>query len=160
MRVGSELADRLRKALLWYQQRTSPWQRYTAVSIWAALIWILSARPPGGGASGPFFEHLWNSAHVVVFGVLCGLIILSTRRCTGRGRALAVAVSLAYGVLDEVHQDLTGRVFDVWDVCSDGLGACMAACGLTWLFEGGRARALWLLGLTAAAAASVHMAAS
>jgi len=106
-------------------------------------------------------SYVGNSGHVVVFGVLAGLILLSTKGCTLRASGFAVVLAVAYGAVDEWHQGFVkGRTMDPWDVCSDGLGACIAVCALLWLSAGSRSAGWWSLVLLVPAAGSVHMAAS
>ena len=63
--------------------------------------------------------------HVLVFGVLAGLILLSTPGFTSAKCVFAITVTIACGAIDEWHQGhAAGRSMDVWDLCSDGLGAC------------------------------------
>ena len=95
-----------------------------------------------------------------MFGVLAALILLSTRQSTARGAWVATGIAALYGVVDEVHQGFVpGRSVDGWDVCSDALGAGLAACLVRFLDSGSR-RCVAIAGVLAVlAACSVHLAA-
>ncbi len=160
VRVATECFDLVRAALQWYVGKVSRSIRLAFVLLWAGLIWFASSQPGTDIPRAPVVSILWNSAHVVVFGVLSGLILLSTQGCTRRRCFWAVAISAGYGVLDEFHQQqVKGRVMDFWDVCSDALGASIVVCGLVWLLTGNRQAAVALAPLLVLAAGSVLIAA-
>jgi VanZ family protein len=160
--VVAEMLARIKGLVTGYQERRAMWLRITFALAWAALIWWASSRPPGPKQpDDPIYSHVWNLGHVVVFGVLAALVMLSTQGCTVRSAVFSAAVSVLYGVVDEVHQDgVKGRVMDVWDVCSDGLGACIAVSALLWFVGGRRGAGQLLLVLVPLAGVSVHMASS
>lgn len=160
VRVVTSCIDLIRAALLWYLGKVSRPIRLLLVLMWGGLIWFASSRPGSDTPRHQVVSILWNSAHVVVFGVLSGLILLSTQGCT-RSRCLwAVAISVVYGVLDEFHQQqVNGRVMDFWDVCSDALGASIVVCAVTWVLTGNRQAALLFWPLLVSAVATVLLAA-
>ena len=87
-----------------------------------------------------------KSAHALAY---TGLGVLLARALAGGlGRPvspgtalLAVALGIAYGLSDEVHQlFVPGRQFDVGDLAADGLGVVAGAvvtwlCGIIWGFR-------------------------
>ena len=159
MRPVAELISRSRDLVRWYQARVPAWLRFAFVLGWAGLIWWLSSRPSVPHASDVLYSHVWNLGHVVVFGVLAGLILLSTQGCTIWWSVAAVVATAAYGVIDEMHQStVPGRAVDAWDVCSDSIGACMTASGLHWLVRREHRAGILCLVCLPLAAASVHMA--
>ena len=91
--------------------------RISIVVLWAALIWVLSSQGGDSVSSGAFSRILWNGGHVVVFGVLAALILLSSQgNMVMRFRA-AVAIAVIYGAVDEFHQSFVpGRSMDLWDL--------------------------------------------
>ena len=150
----------IRALLEAYQQRLGSWIRILLAVLWAALLWYLSSRP--GGGSDPFWlsRIVWNGGHVVAFGVLSGLILLSSRGDMKVRFWFAVAVTLLYGLLDEYHQSqVPGRCMDPWDVCSDGLGAALFSCTIWWLLTAARQPRAWILPLAALSLISASLAA-
>ncbi len=159
MRAPAEVVSRSREAVQWYQAHVPPWLRIALTVGWAGFIWWLSSQPSVPKPTAAIFSHLWNLGHVVVFGVLAGLVLLSTQGCTGPWAIVAVLVAGTYGVIDEVHQGaVEGRSMDPWDVCSDSLGACLMAFGLCWVVRRERWAGVFCLACLPLAAASVHMA--
>ena len=104
----------------------------------AAWIWTLSSQSIGG-PGGELWSFLGNSFHFVLFGVLAILLAESCRRngaWTRRALLLVLAVTVAYGVVDELHQRATpGRSSDPADVVVDFLGA-VGALALWWGVRG------------------------
>ncbi len=87
-------------------------------------------------------EFIRTMGHGLEF---CGLAVLltvlvSTYERVGRLRingysnwALAVSLSIAYAITDEIHQIFVpGRVFDLYDIGVDTMGAAMGALAATW----------------------------
>lgn len=139
-------------------QRSARWLRIALVLAWAALIWWLSSQRGSSLPKIPLPPQLWNLGHVVAFGVLSALIILSFSRCTPKAAVIAVGLTALYGTIDELHQgSVLGRHMDAWDVASDTLGACLAACVLLWATGSPRAGRLGLL-CVLGSAATVQMA--
>lgn len=75
-----------------------------------------------------------TTGHVIAYAVL-GLLVVRAlagglpARVTGRVASLAMAISVAYGISDEVHQMFVpGRTPDVMDVVADAAGALLATC--------------------------------
>jgi VanZ family protein len=161
MRVGTELLTWIVGLVTRYQERRATWLRIAVALAWAALIWWASSQSSVPKPPDPVFSYVWNLGHVVVFGVLGALVLLSTQGCTFKNAVIAVAVAAAYGAIDELHQgSVEGRDMDVWDACSDTLGACIATCTLLWLVGGRRRTGSWLVVWVPLAILSVHMASS
>lgn len=109
--------------------RLKAWQRWGPGLAWAGLIWLLSSLP--NLSSGlPQDLLLRKLAHAVAFGVLALLIEWALPKNI---RRLAVAigyagvVSLAYALIDEMHQTfVAGRHGAATDVLIDGAGITLA----------------------------------
>ncbi len=139
---------------------------------WAAMIWFLSSiqiRVPGGGHPG--VDLLTNMAHAGVFGILVLLTVPLAPRREGwveldRGVLwMLAAPTLAYAVLDEVHQAFVlGRHATAFDVLTDATGIYCTLKVVLYLSErGATGRGLVLrlaggLGLCALAAAFATLA--
>jgi VanZ family protein len=103
---------------------------------WMTMIFRISAIP-GSPEPGPWFMGiLWNGAHAPLYGLLALWWSLALPRFAGwpkldrRGVALVLALTIAFGVIDEFHQRSTpGRDFSMLDVLTDFTGA---ACVL-WI---------------------------
>jgi VanZ family protein len=112
------------------------------VVLWAALIYLLSARPdvgPGGPPPSPWGFYLRKLAHLVEYAVLSGLLwrALGDRRSPAFRFGWAVAICVVYGVTDEIHQSFVpGRFGKVRDVVIDTVGAGAAAFVLWKKHEG------------------------
>lgn len=87
------MRDRLGGWLLEYQERLAPWLRVAFAVLWAAMIWVLSSRPSGDAPAHRLYSYATNAAHVVVFGVLAGLVLLSTKGSIIIRVRLAIATS-------------------------------------------------------------------
>ena len=102
------------------------------VLLMAAIFW-LSSRPdlpaPPVGLSDV-------SAHAIVYAALGILVLraLSNARWSGvtaRSVAVAIAITVLYGVSDEYHQSFVdGRFPEVRDVLADAVGACSGAAAV------------------------------
>ena len=110
--------------------------------LWALLIFILSSRP-NPISFLPYetiweIEHtrilgvrgdniLWGIAHIFTYGVLAFLVVRAFAHHwdpTPRLVWIAFAVTLLYGVSDEIHQlFVPGRGFQFYDILMDGVGA-------------------------------------
>jgi VanZ family protein len=122
--------------------RRLAWRWGPAVA-WAALIFALSAQPglrisSDASVDGPA-RHL---AHAFVYTVLLVLVVhgLGTlgRPLTLRTAAVAAAITVGYGITDEVHQTVVPeRTGQAVDVAYDALGA---ALGLAIVWGWGVAR--------------------
>lgn len=105
--------------------------RYLSLALavaWAGVIFILSSQP---GTYVPLlFAGQDKLLHALVFSVL-GFLALGAMKPAGRGYTwiqfvLAIALTGAYGVLDEVHQHFVpGRVTDIYDALADITGAIL-----------------------------------
>jgi VanZ family protein len=84
------------------------------------------------------------SAHSLAYAALAFLILRALAggfpaRITWRAALAAVALTVAYGVTDEVHQMFVpGRTAELRDLRSDAVGAVCAvavcwACGILWV---------------------------
>jgi VanZ family protein len=101
--------------------------RWGLVLVWMALIFALSAQPDLPRPVSGWLDLLVSSgAHFLLYGVLALLL----RWPLGDGACrptLAFGLALLYGVSDEFHQSFVpGRVPDILDLVSDGLGAALA----------------------------------
>ncbi|MCB9870420.1 MAG: VanZ family protein [Planctomycetes bacterium] len=153
------MTARLRAFLVAYESRLARWIRVGLVVLWCSLIWLWSARQGDPTPGSKLFSLVSNSGHVVVFGVLGGLVMMSTPGCMALRCRLAVAGAVFYGAVDELHQSqVKGRVVDLWDVCSDGIGAGIAACAIWWLLAAHRPARRMLFPLCLAAVVSVSLA--
>jgi VanZ family protein len=111
----------------------------TLLSLWApvaaymALIHLLSSQS-SLPVSGLIWDKLAHTAAYCLFGVLClrafhgGL-----RRLELRPTILAMLLTLAYAVVDELHQSrVPGRLASVADWVADALGAFSACLAVTF----------------------------
>jgi VanZ family protein len=119
--------------------------RWLWVAAWAAVIFALSSIP--NTATGDAVLPIDKAAHVVEFAVLAILIMWAL---SGQPMpviaavAVTLAVSLAYGALDEWHQSFVpGRDPSLTDLATDALGAVVgvaaAAMLARWRSAGGPA---------------------
>lgn len=92
-----------------------------------ALIFFLSAQPDLPHPRSGWMDLVVSSgAHVFMYGALA-LLLRWALGDGGRGLALAFGLALLYGISDELHQSFVpGRVPDILDLVSDGLGAALA----------------------------------
>jgi VanZ family protein len=111
------------------------------VVVYAAAIFVVSSlpeapMPPGVGD---------KTGHVAAY---AGLALVALRALAGGGWAgvtpgrsgIAIALAIAYGASDEVHQAFVpGRSPDVQDLLADAAGSAVAA-GAAWAFAVRRAR--------------------
>lgn len=108
---------------------------------WMAVIFLASAVP-----GDEITIHVWDKfMHLGVYAVLGVCFLLATAdgrwaQVTVKPAALAVLLSIVYGVTDEFHQSVTpDRTPDVMDVLADTLGALLGvATMLTLRFTVGR----------------------
>jgi VanZ family protein len=99
-----------------------------------AVIFALSSRPlPQAVSRVPD----WTT-HGAGYAILCALVCRALaggliRPVTTRVAVLAVAISVLYGVTDELHQSFVpGRDADPWDLVKDLGGATLAALACAW----------------------------
>jgi len=91
----------------------------------AGLIWFLSSQADPGPDLGGLQSAASYVAHVVVYAALWTSLAWALR---WRRPGLAFVLTVAYGVVDEVHQSFVdGRDATAVDVMVDALGA-----GLAW----------------------------
>lgn len=93
-------------------------------ALWMLLIFWLSSSPDAQGVGGllDFLPFSDKFAHAGVFGILAILLYFS-----GFGFWKAVLVTMFYGATDEFHQYFVdGRVTDIFDWLTDGMGAVLA----------------------------------
>jgi VanZ family protein len=115
---------------------------YLPPFLWALLIFILSSSP-NPISFLPYetiweIEHtrlfgirgdniLWGFGHIFAYAVLAYLVIRALayhRYFTPQQAWIAFAVTLLYGVSDEIHQlFVPGRGFQYYDILMDGVGA-------------------------------------
>lgn len=119
------------------------WLKGSALLAWMGVIFLLSSMPGSGDVGEP---PLWyvierKSAHVFEFAVLTGLAFLFlkeifVRETRKRVIEVALAFSVAYGALDELHQAFVfGRGSRLFDVMVDAVGASMMAIALFLIFR-------------------------
>lgn len=97
---------------------------------WMGAIRALSSLPGDSLGQAPALGYLFNLGHAFLYGVLAACWILCLPRERGwprlgaRESAAVLAVTLAWGLLDELLQRaVPGRVSSPWDLCSDAAGA-------------------------------------
>lgn len=100
--------------------------RWTPPAVWMGFIFYLSSLPHLPQiAKGPLGEALSYSAHFLEYGVLTMLIYkaLLSESIQHKGLA-ALLISVAYAVLDEVHQMyVPHRSGSLWDIAADSFGS-------------------------------------
>jgi len=119
----------------------SPFLRLWApVILLMAVIFALSAQ-----SDVPMPDNMSDvSAHSLAYAALAFLILRAVNggfpaRVTLRAALAAVALTVAYGVTDEIHQMFVpGRTAELRDLRSDAVGAVAAvaacwACGILWV---------------------------
>jgi VanZ family protein len=102
-----------------------------------AVIFVLSSQSGLRVSEDPAVDKpLRVTGHLLAFGLLGGLLLLALardRQPRPRDAALAFVITVAYGLLDELHQsfvpDRTGRLDDV---VTDTVGA-LIGIGVAWL---------------------------
>jgi VanZ family protein len=100
-----------------------------------ALIFYLSS-VPGGSISIPVWDKLIHLTVYAVLGVAFLLPMAGGRwsRIGVRSAALAVVLSVLYGVADEIHQSFTpDRTPDVMDLFADAIGATIGVSSIVIL---------------------------
>ena len=106
----------------------------------AAAGAIIFALFYGGGqpAAAGLIVAPWDKlAHFAVYGTITVLLWLATG---SRAPLVVIAVVIATGALDELHQvNVPGRTADIIDFLVDGAGAAVAGTVILWL-EGGSGR--------------------
>lgn len=132
-----------------------------------AVLWYSSSQPPSGRVGPPWEAVVHNAMHVVAFGVLSltWWLALGDRHRLQRPGGLrtatlfAIACSLAYGLVDELHQaTVPGRVPSFGDVLSDVAGAGLFATAANHLCAAGPRSTRHLLAWALAAIAGVTLA--
>jgi VanZ family protein len=100
--------------------------RAAALAVAAVMAAALFVGAEEAGRQSPFpGPYLDKVAHAGYFGVLAAAV---DRGLALRRAAPAVAVALAVGAADELHQrNLPGREADLLDWCADAFGALAAA---------------------------------
>ena len=107
-----------------------------ATLAWAGLIFWASSQPAGTGRLDVIdFPGLDKVAHFISFGIFAAL---SAQALRGFGDmwslVLAVVLASAFGVSDELHQQITpGRNPSVLDWVADTLGAVVFVLGVWFL---------------------------
>ena len=108
--------------------------RWAPVAFWMAVIFALSSRAlPASVSRIPD----WTT-HGAGYAILCLLLYRALvggllRRVPVRAAVVAVAISLLYGVTDELHQSFVpGRQADPWDLVKDLGGVAVAALACAW----------------------------
>ncbi|MDP6685722.1 MAG: VanZ family protein [Candidatus Omnitrophota bacterium] len=100
--------------------------------VYAAVIFFISSlsNPIPEGITIPFFDKILHVCEYMVFGFLAARAFKNSpkRRLSENFYILAIAVSIVYGLSDEIHQFfIAGREFSVFDIIADGTGATLGA---------------------------------
>lgn len=111
------------------------------------VLWLSSSRTPTPRPPSVQRALLHNGAHVVAYCALGAAWLLALLPSEGarlaavsrRVIAAALALSVGYGVVDELHQSFVpGRHSSFWDVLCDALGAVLAVLLVLWIVSGER----------------------
>lgn len=106
-------------------------------------LWWTSSQTPKDSPPSAIRAWLHNGAHVIAYGGLGGawLTALMTRvgdvlRLGRRRVAAAVLLTIAYGIVDEVHQSFVPkRDASVLDVLTDTTGSLLAVVLVGWALQ-------------------------
>ncbi len=102
--------------------------------LWAAVIFLLSSIPGRSFPEAAGLPGVDTLAHMLIFGVLGFLVARALGGGGARAFVVAALAASAYGVLDELHQQLTpGRDSSVWDFAADTLGGAAGAAAQLYL---------------------------
>jgi VanZ family protein len=117
------------KKILWY---------WLPVAAWMTLIFAVSAQPELPLPPGPWLEGVLDKVgHALSYGVLAWLVYRALKHHFAPSailRGVCVAVAVAYGLTDEVHQAFVpGREPSLLDLGADALGALAAVLIAAWL---------------------------
>jgi hypothetical protein len=124
---------------------------FFAAVVYMVLIFAISQVP--GSVFMRLGFNIWDkAAHAIVYAPLAALLMgWAVLRARGVGSAsilravaLAVAITLAYGLLDELHQAFVpGRTPSVGDAAADLVGGIVGAAAAAALFLWRSRRASW-----------------
>lgn len=129
-----------------------------------ATLWWSSSRELTATAPNVLRSLLHNAMHVVAYCALGASLLLWLGRVVDgvssrRAATASVALSIAYGVVDEIHQSFVrGRTCSVVDVVSDALGAVLGVTVVGSLLAPDRKPGSLVPLLVAASVASVALA--
>jgi VanZ family protein len=102
--------------------------RWLLVSVWAALIFALSAQPSLPGPTYPGLDKLVHVVEFLALAVFLAAALRATGAAPGRSAVFAVIFAVLYGATDEFHQRyVPGRETDLYDLAADFLGASTGA---------------------------------
>lgn len=133
MSDGSGPAARPRRRVL--QQVLGRVLRALPAVAWAAGMWAMSSLSDPPGASLLEIPYLDKVAHAGLFFVLAVLL-----RFAGAGWAATVAIAVAWGGVDELHQaGVAGRDSSGLDLAADLAGAVLGVIVVTWFAHRRRA---------------------
>jgi VanZ family protein len=106
----------------------------------AGIFLFSSLSDPLGPASDSAHSGLiGRAAHALEYAGLAALLLRALGWRRGRSYGVALLVTLAYALSDELHQAFVpGREFSLLDLAVDAAGA-LAALGLVWLGTSWRA---------------------
>jgi VanZ family protein len=97
------------------------------IIVMAAIFFF--SHQPGDYFALPPLRGLDKVLHAIAYGVLAGTVILALppaqeKHSLNRSAILAIAICLAYGISDEIHQlYIQGRCASLWDVVADLVGS-------------------------------------
>ena len=108
--------------------------RWAPVALWMAVIFALSSRPLPASVSRIPDWMTHGAGYAILGALLCRALSGGLRQATpARLAVVAVAISVLYGVTDELHQSFVpGRLADPWDLVKDFGGAAVAAAACAW----------------------------
>ena len=115
------------------------WHWWTGLALGLALIWWESSHPgdelPGADWWGRYDKVVHASAWAVLASLAAGGA--AARGWSARATiAFAVALGLAYGLVDEWHQShVPHRDAELGDVCADLVGSVVGASLLAWVYR-------------------------
>jgi VanZ family protein len=110
----------------------SPRTWWLALTVWAGVLWWLSAQPGSGHPQQiPHFDKVLHTGYFFLGGILLQLALRFSQPMPGRKRSwcLGLLVAACVGAVDEFHQTFTPMRsgLDPWDWCADLLGGTLAA---------------------------------
>ena len=123
------LVGALRAAGAFLQRAPRAWAAVAAAG-WMGAIRLVNSLPGASLGRAPGLGYVYNLGHAFLYGVLaaCWILVLPRERgwprLGAREASLVLALTLAYGVLDErLQRAVPGRSSSGWDLLTDAAGA-------------------------------------
>lgn len=114
------------------------WVALGGAVLWAAALFWQSSSSDAGSFLGFLPSGSDKVLHAGAYAVLGGLLTAATSN-----PVLGVALAIAYGVSDEIHQSFVpGRDASVGDLVADAVGAALGAGLVVYLVRRSRARSV------------------